>query len=198
MTKTTKTAKTAKRTPKSAKANPDLIRTVQNVNRHVVVTNGVPTDASITYALSDETADLRKLAVKGGSMKALRAAVKALPVREAKVAKGLDTRNAPQTMKAVADQRRAKSATKAPAKEAKATAKAERKAARAAKAAPKADDTRKIKVLDKKFSFGGEGTSRRAAWDAVANGRTVAEFVKAGGKVKYLPRWVAAGAIALS
>jgi hypothetical protein len=113
------------------------------------------------------------------------------------MARGTDSRTAPHSAKAVADGRRAKAA----AKPEKATKKAARKAARADKAAPKADDTRRISIVDRKFSYGGEGTARRACWDAavkVAKAKgNVQAYIAAGGKAKYLPRWVSAGAIKL-
>lgn len=108
------------------------------------------------------------------------------------LAKGLDGRNAPHSVKAHQDHKRG---TAKPA--AKAEKKAERKAARAARAAPKSDDARKITIVDKKFTFGGDGTARRASWDACKAAKTVADYLKAGGKAKYLPRWVSSGAIKL-
>lgn len=53
----------------------------------------------------------------------------------------------------------------------------------------------KIVVLDKKFTFGGEGTKRAAAWGLVAKAKTVADYVASGGPRKYLARWISAGAI---
>lgn len=125
--------------------------------------------------------------------------------REARLARGVEGKMTEHSRKAVADansKRRAgsKAEQKVAAKASKDAEKATRKSERAAKAAPKADDNRKLKLLDKKFSFGGEGTARRACWDALlatakAKG-TVADYIAAGGKAKYLPRWVSAGAIA--
>lgn len=203
--KATKTANAAParrgRPPKAAK-NPDTITTVihDRSGAHVVITSAA--DATLSYPRNRETAELRKVAVVGGSLKAVSAAIKAMPPKEATLAKGIDSRNAPHSVKAHADNKRAARGAKAEApakapKADKATAKAERKAARAAKAAPKSDDSRKITIVDKKFTFGGEGTTRRASWDAVKSGSTVADYVKAGGKAKYLPRWVSAGAIKL-
>lgn len=116
----------------------------------------------------------------------------------ARLAKGLDVQNAPHSTKAAHD-RNAKQKAAEPAKAKPAPEKqAARVEAKAAKAAPKADDSRKIIVLDKKFVYGGDGTARRAAWDACKAGKTVAEYAAAGGALKYLPRWVAAGAIKLA
>ena len=116
----------------------------------------------------------------------------------AKLARGVEGKFTEHSRKAAADGRKAA----APAKATKADKKAERKAARAAKAAPKADDTRRITIADKKFSFGGEGTARRTCWDvavAVAKAKgTVADYIGKGGKAKYLPRWVSAGGIKLA
>lgn len=112
------------------------------------------------------------------------------------LANGVSGRANPHCAKAVQDSKgKAKAAAKsaAPAKASKVAKKAER----AAKAAPKGDDTRKIVVLDKKFTYGREGTSRRAAWDCIGKSKTVADYAKAGGALKYLPRWTAAGAIRL-
>lgn len=128
--------------------------------------------------------------------------------RTGKLAAGLDGRNSPHAAKSVADGRqrstnKADAATQKPAAKpatTKAPAKAkkeERKAAREASAAPKADDTRKITIVDKKFTYGKEGSARNASWLACTKAKTVADYAKAGGAVKYLPRWVAAGAIKL-
>lgn len=115
------------------------------------------------------------------------------------LATGVDARNSPHSAKAVADNRAAAKTGKAPtAKAAKADKKAAAKVARAAKAAPKADDQRKITIVDKKFTFGGDGTARRESWDACKAAKSVADYLKAGGKAKYLPRWVSAGAIKLA
>lgn len=112
------------------------------------------------------------------------------------LAKGLNSHNAPHSAKAIADNndknKPTTAATKKPAPKAP-----EKKAARAAKATPKADDARKITIVDKKFSYGAEGTSRRASWDACKASKTVAEYAAKGGALKYLPRWAAAGAIKL-
>lgn len=122
------------------------------------------------------------------------------------MARGTDSRTAPHSAKAVADGRKAKAgapaADRAQKKADKEAAKTAKKAERKAKAAPKADDTRKLTIADKKFTFGGEGTARRACWDAavkVAKAKgTAADYIAAGGKAKYLPRWVSAGAIKLA
>lgn len=119
-----------------------------------------------------------------------------------KLAQGLDGRSAPHSAKAAADHNSAARGTnkadKAQSRKATETAKkAERKAAAQAKAAPKADDNRKIAVLDKKFTYGKDGTARRASWDACKASKTVAEYAAKGGALKYLPRWVSAGAIKL-
>lgn len=107
-----------------------------------------------------------------------------------KLANGVDARTAPHSAKAVSDAKKAAT----PAEK-----KAARKVAKAAKAAPKSDNNAKVTHVDKKFSFGGEGTARRASWDAfvkVAKAKgTVADYIAAGGKAKYLPRWRTAGAI---
>lgn len=62
------------------------------------------------------------------------------------------------------------------------------------KLAPLPKDS-KIVVLDKKFTFGGEGTKRAAAWALVGKAKTVADYVASGGPRKYLARWISAGAI---
>lgn len=117
-----------------------------------------------------------------------------------KLASGLDGRSAPHSAKAVAD-RRGKAAA-APAKASNKTDKAQaRKAAavekKAARATPKADDNRKITVVDKAFGYGKPGSARNASWLACAKAKSVAEYAAKGGALKYLPRWVAAGAIKL-
>lgn len=117
------------------------------------------------------------------------------------LAKGVDSRNSPHSAKSVADRKaKERPLTKAAQNDHRAIkeAKARKaKAERAAKAAPKADDDRKITVVDKKFAYGKEGTSRRASWDACTKSKTVAEYAAKGGALKYLPRWTAAGAIKL-
>lgn len=153
---------------------------------------------------AETEADLRKIARETGAKRVAEIerekAAKAKPVGH--LAKGLDAQNSPHSVKAIADARR-----KAPLERLKhhvtgAIARGEKKAVRAveraAKAAPKADDTRRIKVLDRKFTYGKEGTARRASWDACMKAQTVADYAKAGGALKYLPRWVAAGAIKLT
>lgn len=147
---------------------------------------------------AETEADLRKIARETGAKRVAEIerekAAKAKPVGH--LAKGLDAQNSPHSVKAIADaKRKAGPAAKAAPKVAE--KKVARTAERAAKAAPKADDARKIKVLDRKFTYGKEGTSRRASWDACMKAQTVADYAKAGGALKYLPRWVAAGAIKL-
>lgn len=117
-----------------------------------------------------------------------------------KLANGLDGRSAPHCSKSVGDKaaKGTNKADKVMARKATETAKkAERKTERAAKAPPKADDNRKIVVVDKKFSYGREGSARNAAWQACTASKTVAEYAAKGGALKYLPRWAAAGAIKL-
>lgn len=119
----------------------------------------------------------------------------------AALARGVEGKFTEHSRKAASDSKRSAKETKMT-KTTKETKKTARKAERAAKAAPKADDTRRISILDKKFTFGGEGTARRASWDfatAVAKAKgTAADYIAKGGKAKYLPRWVAAGAIKLA
>lgn len=119
--------------------------------------------------------------------------------KEAKgLARGLDARNSPHSAKSVQDDRaKAKASNKTDKVAEKAKKQVERKAERAAKAAPKADDARKITIVDKKFTFGREGTARNLSWLACTKAKTVADYAKAGGALKYLPRWVSAGAIKL-
>lgn len=135
-----------------------------------------------------DTVNSQLLAIQRSDAEARSAA----PKPSAGLATGVDARSAPHSAKAVSDQRGAGKAAKAAKPD-----KAAKKAARAAKAAPKADDARKIKLVDKKYSYGGEGTARRASWDAARSSATVQAYLKAGGKAKYLPRFVAAGAIQL-
>lgn len=147
---------------------------------------------------AETEADLRKIARETGAKRVAEIerekAAKAKPVGH--LAKGLDAQNSPHSVKAIADAKR-KTAPAAKAAPKAAENKAAKQAARAAKAAPKADDARKIVIVDKKFAYGKEGTSRRASWDVCLKSKTVADYAKAGGALKYLPRWVAAGAIKL-
>lgn len=92
---------------------------------------------------------------------------------------------------------------KAPAKKTAATkAKANAKAKEPTKTEQR--DARVITLKDKEFVYGGEGTTRRKSWDALAkafgkNGKaTVGEFKENGGAVKYLSRWEGAKAIAIA
>lgn len=149
--------------------------------------------ATVTDAERKQTmeAELRTEAKASG---APRVAAQNKPVGH--LARGLDSRNAPHSAKAVADNKaKEKPATKA--EKAKPAPRADKKAATAAKAAPKSDDARKITVLDKKFTYGKEGTTRRSSWDACTKAKTVADYAAAGGALKYLPRWAASGAIKL-
>lgn len=157
-----------------------------------------PTGKSDKQLQAETEADLRKIARETGAKRVAEIkwekAAKAEPVGH--LAKGLDAQNSPHSVKAIADAKR-KAAPAAKAAPKATESKAAKQAARAAKAAPKADDNRKIVIVDKKFTYGKEGTSRRASWDACTKSKTVAEYAKAGGALKYLPRWVAAGAIKL-
>lgn len=130
---------------------------------------------------------------------------KAASKHPAVLAKGVEGKFTEHSRKAHQDAKAAKGGSKKAEREQrkadKAAAKETRKAERAAKAAPKADDNRRISIADKKFTFGADGTARRSSWDACvktakAKG-TAADYIKAGGKAKYLPRWVSAGAIKL-
>ena len=75
-----------------------------------------------------------------------------------------------------------------------------------AKAAPaKAEEAkakvRTITILKKDFTFGREGTVRRASWDALTSikgTKTDAAYKANGGKTKYLRRWAAAGVIQIA
>lgn len=153
--------------------------------------------ASYTLRRSYESEDHRKLAVIGGNYDAAkRIADRDIETGKlaapGKLAKGLDVHNAPHSTKAMADSR---GRTAVPAK-AKAAPKPKTPKVRP-NAAPKADDPRKIVHLRNDYVFGAEGTARRASWDACVKAKSVADYVSAGGKVKYLPRWVAAKVIKL-
>jgi hypothetical protein len=169
MTKTTKTAKTAPKLPGAEFDKPVPKGATQK-----------QIDAQYRKELQAERAALGQTHI---------------PASKAQLARGIGGRDAPHSAKAVAD---GKAQEKEAAKAKPAVAKKEaRKAERAAKAAPKADDNRKITVVDKKFTYGREGTARRASWDACTKSKTVADYAAAGGALKYLPRWTAAGAIKL-
>ncbi len=153
-----------------------------------------------------ETPALRKLLRVGQPYApAVAACEEVKQAASAVLARGLDRKSAPNTVDAMrmnkAAERKAEKAaveSVAPAKAAKIAKVEARKEQRQAKTAPKGDDTRAIKVLDKKFTYGREGSSRRACWSLAAKGGAVADYIKAGGAAKYLPRWVAAGAIKLT
>lgn len=206
---TTTTA--AKKQRKAAKANkpaapdkptPAMLRIVKELP---AANRGQDTIAILHDASTHVITDYAKhgVAVKVGDnfderkaayLKAVRARAEA-PKGPGHLAQGLDGRNAPHSVKAHQDHKRG---VGKPAKADKTAKKQARKVAREAKAAPKADDARRITIVDKKFTFGGDGTARRASWDACKSSKTVAEYLKAGGKAKYLPRWVASGAIKLA
>lgn len=151
---------------------------------------------SYTMRRSYESETHRKLAVIGGNFEAAQLQADAdiaagKLASPGKLAKGLDAHNAPHSTKAMADAR-----GKAAPKAAKAAPKPKVAKVRP-NAAPKADDPRKIVHLRNDYVFGAEGTARRASWDACVKAKSVAAYVAAGGKVKYLPRWVAAKVIKL-
>lgn len=206
MTKTNaKTAAATKLARKTKAENPDAIvqsSGMKGGDMHFVKSAGGDT---LTFPTGAWTGAIREASEIGQSFAALKALVDALPKPtkgKAELARGVESRKAPHSAKALSDAngaaRGANKADKAAlVAKAKATKAAARKAERTAKASPKADDTRKITVLDKKFTYGREGTARRAAWDACAKAKTVADYAAAGGALKYLPRWTAAGAIKL-
>lgn len=184
----------------AANTAPDIITSVKNTTSggdYIVVTaNGK--QPAITIPRSRFSAAIAKVAVVGGSYKAVDAAWQAEKANppKAQLAKGLGAHNAPHAAKSVSDAaakgRAAGKAAPKTAPKAKATT---------AKAAPKGDDTRKIALLKKDFTFGGDGSARRTSWDicaAVIKAKgTAGDYVNKGGKAKYLPRWVSAGAIKL-
>lgn len=55
-------------------------------------------------------------------------------------------------------------------------------------------DNRKIKILTKENPYR-EGSNRAASFDALKGAKTVDEYVTAGGKKKYISRWVEEGLI---
>ncbi len=190
--KTNAATKTAEQAEKPAKAKKVL------AEKDVLVGGKpMPTEKELKAQAEKE---LREEAKASGAPRI--AAVEATKREKAGLAKGLDGRNAPHSAKCVADDRaKSRANNKADKAAEKAKAKAEKKAARVAerkaKAAPKADDTRKITIVDKKFTFGREGTARNMSWIACTKSKTVSAYAKAGGALKYLPRWEAAGAIKL-
>lgn len=109
---------------KALRANPDVITTVVAANGG----NGTVASsakANVVIAGWQENATTRKLAVVGGSIAALRAHLATLVKPTAKLARGIQAGDAPQSAKAVADQRR-----EAPAPKGKATKPAAPKAAK--------------------------------------------------------------------
>ena len=151
-----------------------------------------PTEAQLRAATE---ADLRAISKATGAPRIatlLQAQRDAKAAIRAGLAKGLDVHCAPHSAKAIQDDRLARQAA-APAK----VAKAVRMAKRATTASPKADDQRTIKLLDKAYTFGREGSSRNASWIACTKSKTVADYAAKGGALKYLPRWIAANAIQL-
>lgn len=123
-----KTAKPARKTAKgkathdqklaAVKANPNRIATVTLDNSQSYVVVSAPA-GTVTYDRNRETAELKAAAIVGGSFSTVKALAEALPKKIAKLAQGVDSRTAPHSAKAVADQK-AKPAAKQPAKAAKA------------------------------------------------------------------------------
>lgn len=194
-----RTAVASKQTQNKGPAKSDIIKSVKPITSGM---DGMAVDApgqkTLLIPNAKMTGSLMTACVVGGSYS--KAAKLWAEQSSAKLANGVDSRSAPHSAKAVADNKAAgsnKADKKVAATKAKTDAKAERKAKRAEKAAPKADDNRKVTIVDKKFTYGREGSSRRSAWDALKSGMTVAAYIAAGGKAKYLPRWVAANAIKL-
>lgn len=58
-------------------------------------------------------------------------------------------------------------------------------------------DTRKIKVLNKECPYR-EDSGRAESFNIMLKSKTVQDYVDAGGKIKYIPRWEAAKIISLS
>lgn len=190
---------------RKAKASPvignaDVIATAGN--DYIVGQTGERIKVSIS--LMSLNPMLRELAKVGGSMAAVRQWILEKNAG-AKLANGLTGRNAPNCGAALQDAKaklaKGKATPQVPALKGMAPLGIKPKAAKADKPAkaPKvtADDTRKLVIVDKKFTFGGEGTSRRAAWNATTKAKTVADYIAAGGARKYLARWEKAGAIKL-
>lgn len=151
-----------------------------------------PTEKELT---AKNEREIREIAAQTG---AKRMAQIAQEQRSTGLARGVTGQNSPHSAKSIADARaRASASNKADKAGAKHSAAVAAKAARASKAAPKADDARKITIVDKAFVFGREGSARNAAWLTCTKSKTVAAYAAAGGALKYLPRWVAAGAIKL-
>ena len=197
MTKSNKETKVRSRKAKAEKAEattavpakPKKVLTDKDIT---IGGKAIPTDKELKAQTERE---LRKESADTGAPRA----ASLEPRRQVSgLARGLDGRNAPHSKAALrAERAAAKGTNKADKRAEREKAKAERKAARAARAAPKADDTRRITILDKNFTFGREGTARNLSWLACKKAKTVADYAKAGGKLKYLPRWAAAGAIKL-
>jgi len=179
-----------------APAKSDIISSCKGTsNGGSYIAVAAPGQTAILVPTNRFVGDLQKLGAVGKSFKAFADAWKVAKANPpaAKLANGLDGRSAPHSSKAVADSK-AKEAPKAKPAAAKKEAK---KAERVAKAAPKADDTRAITILKKDFAFGRDGTARRDSWNKALKAKTAAAYIAAGGAAKYLPRWVAAGAIKL-
>lgn len=151
-----------------------------------------PTDKQMRAEIE---ADLRKIASETGAPRLAQLGQK----QPTQLARGINTRQAPHSAAALAAGR---AKAKPPKVEKKApTPKTQNQAAKTSKpAAPIAtDDARSITVTNKEYTYGRPGSARAAAWAVCAapTTKTVADYAQAGGKVKYLPRWVAAGAIKL-
>lgn len=121
--------------------------------------------------------------------------------RLAELARGIKGGQAPQSAKALQQARdKVAASTKADKAAESAKAKATKPAPTRktdAVAAPKGDDKRTITIVQKDFVFGRTGSARNDSWLACVKAKTVADYAVKGGKLKYLPRWVAAGAIKL-
>lgn len=179
MTKIAKTAKTAKAPARkaSAKANPDIITTAVNVRGGQ---GGVLVEAgngqSVVLADWQINAETTKLAAKGGSYKALMAAVAKIAKPDSKLAKGVDSRNSPNSAKAVRDLKAANKGSTAGepgSKQPKAAKKAKAKSSgRGYDAALKM--TTLVKPKDSKLA---EGSGRMAKLVFAAKCKTVGDFL---------------------
>lgn len=69
-------------------------------------------DKSLVIAPWQDNAATRKLAIVGGSMRAVREHIATISKPDAKLARGVDSHNAPHSAKAMADQRNAKASAK--------------------------------------------------------------------------------------
>jgi hypothetical protein len=194
MSKSTKAAKTP-RSPKqgSAQANQSVkgVKSTAKPNADQIITvtpartgNGLVVvggdSKSMVVAAWQDTATTRKLAVVGGSMATLRDHVATIAKPQARLARGVDSHNAPHSAKAMADQRaKANSAPTTPKPKARADKASKNKQ-------PSRGQDRKYKNAGRKDESK-DGTFRKYMLSTIMAHKSTADAKAAHAKSKKFP-----------